>query len=403
MGKGIDCLRRNGLPRPMDFSDPYHDLDVPENSVGDELDAPYFDEFDDAERGSDPPRQRREPARRRTPRRSGDGGGGDRRQLLMRRGLALGLGLVILLLLVLGAKGCLDARKNRSLENYASSVSQIVTETNTLGKSFTDRLASPGDLSVTEFTSEVESDRGAMDGFLSRVQKLSTPGDMKSAQQTLETEYQLRAKALGAIANQMSTALGDEGREKAIARIAKQINVLGAADVLYNEVTRPEIDDTIASSGANAAELPAGNFISEPARWINTSTLTSALSLVAGGTTAAADGGVHGTGLISVSIGGVTLDPDVATVIPAGTDPTVEVQVQNQGEAEESGLTVSVTADGNTLDGTIATIGSGETATASIPLTPAPSGEVSLEIKVASVPGEQVLDNNEASYTVDFK
>ena len=44
-----------------------------------------------------------------------------------------------------------------------------------------------------------------------------------------------------------------------------------------------------------------------------------------------------------------------------------------------------------------------ETGTASILLTPTPSGEVSLEVKVDTVPGEQVPENNEASYTVVFE
>ena len=72
-------------------------------------------------------------------------------------------------------------------------------------------LSDPGDLSVTEFASEIESDRCAMDGFLSRVEKLDTPGDMSSAQDSLTLVYQLRAGAMGEIADRMSTALGDEG------------------------------------------------------------------------------------------------------------------------------------------------------------------------------------------------
>ncbi|HNA45304.1 MAG TPA: hypothetical protein PK038_05170, partial [Solirubrobacterales bacterium] len=66
----------------------------------------------------------------------GGGSGGDRQQLMVRRAIALGAGLLVLILLVIGAKGCLDARKNRSLDDYANSVTQIVNETNALGKSF---------------------------------------------------------------------------------------------------------------------------------------------------------------------------------------------------------------------------------------------------------------------------
>lgn len=392
----------------MDFSDPYNELGPPSDQPGEgsgPSGSPGFDDPEEESAGREsrrPGRQR--PARGGTGGRRGAGGGrgGDRQQLLMRRGLALGLGILIVILLVLGAKGCLDARKNRSLENYASSVSQIVNETNTLGKSFIGRLSNPGDLSVTEFTSEIESDRGAMDGFLSRVEKLSTPGDMSSAQDSLTLVYQLRSGALNTIASRMSTALGNEGREKAIKQIAAQMEVLAAADVLYNRVTRHEVDNTIANNGANAAELPRSTFITEPAKWIDPAEMQNALSTVAGGPREATDGGVHGTGLTSVSIGGTALDPSVSTTIPAGTSPTVDVEVQNQGESDESGIKVSVTVDGNTLEGTIPTLAAGETGTASIPLTPAPTGEVQLDVVVEGVPGEQVLDNNEASYTVNF-
>lgn len=388
----------------MDFPDPYNELGPPSGSSGEEDDLGQPDPADDPGRREPGTGSRHRPADRtgRSRHRGGRRGGGSRQQLLMRRGLALGLGLIILVLVVLGAKGCLDARKNRSLENYASSVSQIVNETNTLGKSFIERLSDPGDLSVTEFTSEIESDRGAMDGFLSRVEKLSTPGDMSAAQDSLTLVYELRAGAMDTIADRMSTALGDEGREKAIHQIAAEIEVLAAADVLYNRVTRHQVDNTITAAGANAAELPRSTFITEPARWIDPAEVESALSSVAGGPREAADGGVHGTGLGTVSIGGTPLDASVATTIPAGTEPTVDVEVQNQGESDESEVKVGVTVDGNTLEGSIPSIAVGETGTASIPLTPAPTGEVTLEVKVEGVPGEQVLDNNEASYTVNF-
>jgi subtilase family serine protease len=84
--------------------------------------------------------------------------------------------------------------------------------------------------------------------------------------------------------------------------------------------------------------------------------------------------------------------------------PEVEVQVQNQGESTENGVTVSVTVSGGgTLQGTIESIGVGETASALIPLTPAPKGEVTLEVDVKTVPGEKISENNKASYTVAFE
>ena len=48
-------------------------------------------------------------------------------------------------------------------------------------------------------------------------------------------------------------------------------------------------------------------------------------------------------------------------------------------------------------------IAAGETETALIPLTPAPEGEVTIEVDVATVPGEKVSENNKAGYTVAFE
>ena len=102
----------------------------------------------------------------------------ERQQILLRRGLALGGGLLLLILIVLGVKGCLDARKNRALSDYARNVTQIVEETERTSKSFFGKLSEPGELSVTEFVNQVNADRSAMDSYASRVDGLDAPGDM---------------------------------------------------------------------------------------------------------------------------------------------------------------------------------------------------------------------------------
>lgn len=354
-----------------------------------------------------PPFEREAGPRSRRPRRSGgsrgSGGGGPRQQLMARRAAALGVGLVVLILVVLGAKGCLDARKNRSLEDYSGNVTQIVDETNSLGKAFYGRLDDPQDLSVPDFVSEIESDRSAMDGFLSRVEKLNTPGDMKSAQSTLLLVYQLRAGAMNKIADRMPTALGDEGKEAATKTIAGQMEVLSAADVLYNQVTRHQIDNTIATNGANAPEVPRSTYVPDSS-WVDEGNVQSALGSVTGATSEATDGGVHGTGLESTSIGGVTLDASVSNTIPAGTEPAVDVSVMNQGDGDEPDIQVTVSVDGGSaLSGSIDTLGPGETGVATVLLTPAPKGEVTIDVSVEPVPGEKVADNNVATYTVNFE
>jgi len=74
--------------------------------------------------------------------------------------------------------------------------------------------------------------------------------------------------------------------------------------------------------------------------------------------------------------------------------------VQNQGESTENGVTVAVTVEGNTIKGEIDELPAGETGTATIPLTPTPSGEVTLEVEVETVPGEELAENNVGTFTL---
>jgi hypothetical protein len=322
---------------------------------------------------------------------------------LIRRGAALAGGLLVLILLVLGVKGCLNARKERALQNYARNVTQIVDETNQTSKAFFERLSDPEGLSVKEFTTEVSADRSAMDTYATRIDGLDTPGDMSHAQQSLELVYELRAAAMGEIADNMSTALGDIGSEHAIAVITKQMQVLMASDVVYASVARPEINGVLGDNGIEGDDVPKSAVVPAGTQWLEESSISSALGQVSGASASETEG-VHGLGLISTGINGTELVADSTTAVAGEETPEVEVSVQNQGESTENGVTVTVTVNGgSTLQQDISSIEPGETQSVSIPLTPAPSGQATLEVDVQTVPGEQVADNNKASYTVEFE
>lgn len=304
---------------------------------------------------------------------------------------------------MLGVKGCLDARKDRALSDYARNVTQIVEETNTTSKSFFAKLDEPGGLSVTEFINQVSADRSAMDNYASRVDGLSAPGDMSHAQNALELTYELRASAMNEIAEKMSTALGDVGAEQATKSIAMQMRKLLGSDTVYAAVVRPEIDGVLAANGIQGSDVPKSVFLAEETRWLDEGEVSAALGSVSGSSGGSVSG-VHGLGLISTSVGGTELTAESTTSVSSEGTPEVEVEVANQGESTENGISVSVSVSGGTtLSGTIDSIGAGESETVAIPLTPAPEGEVTLEVDVATVPGEKVSDNNKASYTVAFE
>jgi hypothetical protein len=326
---------------------------------------------------------------------------------MLRRGLALGGSLILLILVVLGVKGCLDARANRALSDYARNVTQIVDETQQTSKSFFGKFEDPGKLTVTDFVNEVQADRSAMDNYASRIDGLSAPGDMGRAQSNLEVVYELRSSAMDQIADKMSTALGDAGAQKAAAAIANQMKKLLASDVLYETVVRPEINGVLEANGIEGSEVPKSSFVPDGTKWLEESTISEALAAVSGSSAGgAATPGVHGLGLAGVSLNRTELNEGETTVVALGPEetPEVEVQVQNQGESTENGVTVAVSVDGgHTLTQDISSIEPGEIAEVTIPLTPAPSGTVTIEVEVETVPGEQLTENNEAAYTVTIE
>ncbi len=321
---------------------------------------------------------------------------------MLRRGLALGGGLLLLILIVLGVKGCLDARANRALSDYARDVTQIVEETEQTSKTFFGKLADPGPLSVTEFVTEVNASSSAMDNYASRVDGLSAPGDMGNAQNALELTYELRADAMAEISSSVRTALADEGAAKATAKIARQMQKLLAADVIYETVARPEIDGVLEANGIDDSDVPKSTFLPDGTKWLDESTVSAALGGISGSSSSTS--GVHGLELGGVSIAGAELGEEAVTISSAEEEtPEVEVLVENQGESTESDVGVTVSYEGQELEDSIETIGAGEAAAISIPLVPPPSGEVTLEVSVEAVPGELITTNNEESYSVIFE
>jgi hypothetical protein len=320
---------------------------------------------------------------------------------MLRRGIAAGAGLLVLILLVLGVRGCLNARKERALKNYGENVAAIVDESQQISNSLFRQLNDPGALSVTEYQNDIASDRSGLDSLLQRTEQLDVPGDMKDAQRAFELTMQLRRNALTNMSNSIATALGDEGRDQAIDKIAFQMKALLASDVLYRQVARPEIEQALAADGIDDVAVPPSKFLPDDS-WLDPSTVEDALSGVSGAS--AATPGIHGLGLIQTSANGTVLEEGVPTTVSAGDQPELEVEVQNQGDSDESGVTVSVTVDGGQpIEQQISSIAAGETSTVTIPLTPAPNGQATLEVEVQPVPGEQVSDNNVATYDVTFQ
>ncbi|MGH2956895.1 MAG: CARDB domain-containing protein [Solirubrobacterales bacterium] len=332
-------------------------------------------------------------------------GGAERRrqQFLIRRLIAVGVGIGFLILLVLGVRGCLEARSDRALRNYAQDVSTIMQESEQRGSEFFDLVDSPGGATEQEFEQSISSLRGASQSLLDRAENIGTPDQMREAQSAVTLSLKLRRDALQVMAENVGRATADRETADATEAITAQMGSLYASDILWGQVGSPEITAVLEDEGVEAPSLPAGNFMPEgpeATEYLDQTTIVEKLSGVTGGEEVS---GTRGLGLEQVDVGDVTLSPDATTEVPDDARE-VEVSVQNQGEADEGGIRVVVTLNGEELAKTIEELAPGESGSVALPIStlPQPGTEVQVEVLVEPVPGEQVTDNNQASYTVIF-
>ena len=75
---------------------------------------------------------------------------------MVRRAVGAGVVVLLLILIVLGIRGCLNARKERSFENYARDLNAIAAQSKQLSDGFFARLNDPGNLTPLSFRAEVE-------------------------------------------------------------------------------------------------------------------------------------------------------------------------------------------------------------------------------------------------------
>lgn len=332
-------------------------------------------------------------------------------------GLLLGA-IVLLILIVIAFRGCLDARKDRSFQNYVSDLSSITAENEQLSSSFFDRLegksgGQPGDVS---FQAEVDGDKGTAQGLLDRAEGLDAPDDIKGAQEQVVLSFELRHDALEGISAQLSgLSAGGKEAEKAQKAIYTQMKVLSASDILYARA-KDQIEQGLEDNDVTVDEgVPDSKFLPDSPDYLDPAVTADAFGGVAGstegGTSDASckdDGETHGLGLVD---GSTLLQPSGTALVNGGTvtavsgDNEIEVAVQNQGTADESNINVDVSSDsGISESATIDQIAAGETQTVKVPLQPAPKAgdSVTIDVDVATVPCEQVADNNKASFTVTF-
>lgn len=328
---------------------------------------------------------------------------------MVRRSVAAGAGLLVLILVLFGLKGCLDSRKEGAFEDYVREVGALVGESNQQSDALFALLTDSGGASEVEITNQLNAFGVQSEQLVDRAKATEHPDETDVAHGYLVETLEFRRDGVRAIADQLPIVLaaGDD-QQQGTEDIAGAMLFFSTSDVIYRFRAQARLRQALEDQDL-ALELPPESVFLQDLELLQPEVVADRIAGVGGG---AADEdaapGLHGNGLVSTSLGGQALTPDSPASLSLAEDLAFEVQVANQGENTETDVNVTVTVgeggDAITLEKALDEIAAGETKPVEIPLTDQPpTGQnVPITVEIAPVPGEEKTDNNAGEYVVIF-
>jgi hypothetical protein len=191
------------------------------------------------------------------------------------------------------------------------------------------------------------------------------------------------------------------------------MQVFLASDVAWRTRVAPFVQGALDEAEIGGQDIVVSRFMRTNA-WIDPETVATALQQTLtsdGGASGEPTGpGLHGTGLDSTVYGDITLQPGVANTLTYVEGQPFVVTFTNQGENDEFDIRVTVRIipdDGGepiTMADTVDRLVQGESAVVELVPDPAPpvGTAVTIQTRVAPVPGEEMTDNNRSEYPAQF-
>ncbi len=332
---------------------------------------------------------------------------------MVRRVVAIGIGLLVVLLLVFGIKGCLNSRKEQALKDYNRDASSIVQDADANADAFYETLSAGGS-SSTDVQSEINQLRFRAQGLTKQAEGLDVPSEMRPAHRNLLLSLSIIQESMGKVAEKLPAALSTDSATAvpAVRAIAGEMRAFDAADVVYNRRTAALVKQVLDDNEVGGQVIQSSSFL-QNLGWLQPSTVARRIDSQAG--RGAGDGGsteptpgLHGHGLLSVSAGDTELQSGQANRIRATSNVTFNVKIANQGDNPETDVRVRVrirgAGDPITVQKVVDQTQPKTEATVAVPLGQAPPiGEpVTITAEVLPVAGEKNTANNSQDFSALF-
>jgi hypothetical protein len=331
----------------------------------------------------------------------------DHHTMMVRRRVAAAVGVVLLIVIVLLVNGCLKRGKQQALESYNQNVNQIAQASQSqVGRPLFTTLTGAGGKSALNVEVQINQLRRQAQELSERAKGLSVPGAMAAAQRDLLLALDLREEGVAKVAALVREALGGQAQQ-AITKIAGDMEIFLASDVLYSQRVAPLIQQALTAGGVNGQSTAPSRFLPNTG-WLTPATAQSNITGKANAGSGTPAPGTHGHALKGVSVGTNTLAPSpTLNHVSGGSNPTFTVMVENAGSNPETNVKVdvAVTSEGKTLTAShlIDKTEPGSTSNVDIPVSGITLGAASrVSVNIEPVPGETDTENNKGTYLVIF-
>jgi hypothetical protein len=329
----------------------------------------------------------------------------------VRRAVAAGALVIVILLISLGVHSCQVSAANSALKDYTNNVSSLISQSNEDGAQlFKDLSTGIGSSSVIALNTQIDGTRTNAGIVLGRAQKLSAPDSVKTADQNLLLALQMRVDGITNISREIQPALGTSANKDAINAIAAEMARLYASDVLYKDYTVPQIVSALHANGIDVGgtdgeTINGGQFVPD-VEWLVPQFIATELHVtLPGAPSGKIAPGLHGHSLDSVSVSGTTLQTGSTNTIPDKPPPTFTLNFTNGGTNNETNVVCKVTVNGTSISAEKivpeTTAGQHASCQVTLPSSPAPA-TYTVVATIEKVPGEKNLTNNSITFTVTF-
>ncbi|MBV8258101.1 MAG: hypothetical protein JOZ56_09405 [Actinobacteria bacterium] len=324
--------------------------------------------------------------------------------------VALGIAVVVGFVFWVGA--CQGQSKHDEYASYLGDVRVIAQGSARVGTELSSKLQSPG-LKLADLETSLEQWSQQEQQAYDQAQQLRAPGPLQADHQQVLDTLQLRALGLAGIAAALTQTSNKDSATAATA-LAAQAQLLTASDIVWAELYKLPVTDTLKQLGITGVVVPASQFVTNP-DIISARSFQIVYQRLKPASTGGTPSGLHGTTLLSTAaVAGTktaTLSPTNPTTIYDSADLQLRATIQDSGNFPEGPVPVTLTVSVGTTKvltktANITTIAPGQQASASfgnLQLPPTAFGhQASVTIDVGKVAGEQNVTNNTATYPVFF-